>query len=166
MKLDLHYLLSAKYAQWISWVLIILFSVLIIMECFSLRISPVPVASEANNIPIVAQSNSFDAVLKSSLFGMYVSNDLNENSVKKSMLNVTLVGILFADKIDDSQVIIRAANGEEKTYSIGDTIPGDAVIKKIMTGGVLVEHHGALESLSLPKNELTFEPIPEPLKEE
>jgi general secretion pathway protein C len=168
MKFDLHYLLSAKYAQWISLALIILFSALIIMTCFSLRFSPIraPIVSESNNTPVAVQSNSADSILKSSLFGIYVSNDLNENSVKKSMLNVTLVGILFADKIENSQVIIRSANGEEKTYQIGDIIPGDAVIKRIMANGVLVERHGALESLSLPKNELTFEPVAEPLKEE
>jgi general secretion pathway protein C len=168
MKFDLHYLLSAKYAQWISVALVALFSALIIVEFTSLRFSSVrvPVTSEPTNIAAAAQQDSFESVLNASLFGIYVPTDLNENSVKKSMLNVTLVGILFADKMDDSQVIIRASNGEEKTYRVGDTIPGDAVVKRIMAGGVLVERHGALESLSLPKNELTFEPVAEPLKEE
>lgn len=168
MKFDFHYLLTAKYAQWISFALIALFSILIIAESFSLRWSPanVPIVSESLNIPVATTENTFDSVLQSALFGVYVSNDLNENSVKKSMLNVTLVGILLANKKENSQVIIRAANGEEKTYHIGDTIPGDAMIKRIMAGGVLVERHGTLESLSLPKDELTFEPIPAPLKED
>ncbi|EHL32081.1 type II secretion system protein N [Legionella drancourtii] len=167
MKFDLHYLLSAKYAQWISLALIVLFSALIIIECSALRFSPVSApAVQEKNIRVSTKSDSFESILNSSLFGVYVPNDLNESSVKKSMLNVTLVGILFADKMDDSQVIIRSAKGEEKTYRIGDTIPGDAVVKRIMASGVLVERHGALESLSLPKNELTFEPVAAPLKEE
>jgi general secretion pathway protein C len=100
------------------------------------------------------------------LFGIYVPSDLNEGAVKKSMLNVTLVGILLADKDSESQVIIRSASGEEKTYKIGDKIPGDASVERIMAWGVLVEHNGTLESLSLPKNDLVFEPVPKPLKEE
>lgn len=167
MKFDLHYLLSAKYAQWMSLALIVLFSALFLLECTALRFSPVSLpAVQEKNIPVTTKQDSFESILNSSLFGVYVPNDLNENSVKKSMLNVTLVGILFADKMDDSQVIIRSAKGEEKTYRIGDTIPGDAVVKRIMASGVLVEHHGTLESLSLPKNELTFEPVAAPLKEE
>lgn len=167
MKFDLHYLLSAKYAQWVSIALISLFSMLIVIEFSNLRFSPVNIPKiPEKNIAITAKKNSFESILHSSLFGVYVSNDLNENSVKKSMLNVTLVGILFADKKGDSQVIISSANGEEKTYKVGDTIPGDAVIKRIMASGVLVERHGTLESLSLPKNELTFEPVAKPLQEE
>jgi general secretion pathway protein C len=169
MKFDLHYLLSAKYAQWISFALIFLFSALILVEFLTLRFSPAQVSVvPATTIEISSgtKSGSFDFILKASLFGIYVSNDLNEDTVKKSMLNVTLVGILFADKIADSQVIIRSASGEEKTYRIGDTIPGDAVIKRITASGILVKRNGALERLSLPTNELTFEPVPKPLKEE
>lgn len=169
MKFDLHYLLSGKSAQWCGVALISLFSLLIILECLGLQFSPIhtPVVSTTDkNLLTANQPEDFKSIVHSSLFGVYVSNDLNETSVKKSMLNVTLVGILFAAPIDDSQVIIRASNGEEKTYNMGDTIPGEATIKRITPGGILVERHGALESLSLPKDELTFEPVPEPLKEE
>ena len=169
MRFDLHYLLSAKYAQWIVIALISFLSLLIITEFASLRFSPLSTqeASEAAKPPSsVTKENTFKSILKSSLFGVYVSNDLNTSTVKKSLLNVTLVGILFADKLEDSQVIIRGSNGEERTYKVSDKIPGDAVIKRIMADGVLVEREGELESLSLPKNELTFEPVPKPLKGE
>ena len=79
------------------------------------------------------------------------------------MLNVNLVGVLLGNTMDESQVIIQSANGEEQTYKIDDMIPGDAVIKKIMANGVLVERNGTLESLSLPKNDLTFEAVAKPL---
>lgn len=169
MKFDLHYLLSSKYAQWISLALILLFLVLIITECSMLRFSPgtvTPVPETDKTLLVAAKRDSFESILDSSLFGVYVPNDLSESSVKKSMLDVTLVGILFADNINDSQVIIHSAGGVERTYKLGDSIPGDAVIKRIMANGVLVERQGNLESLSLPKNELTFEPVAKPLKEE
>lgn len=167
MKFDLHALFSAKYAQWIIIAFISLFSILIITEYATLIFSPITIhaAPEATKeMPVIPKQNSFDAILHSSLFGVYVSNNLS--SIKKSMLNVTLVGILLAHKINNSQVIIRSATGEERTYKLGDTIPGGAVIKRIMTSGILVERNGALESLSLPKNELIFEPVAKPLKGE
>ncbi|WP_454785174.1 type II secretion system protein N [Legionella sp. WA2024007413] len=167
MKFDLQALFSAKYAQWIIIALISLFSVLIIAEYATLIFSPAHIQAEPETItemPVVAKQNSFDAILHSSLFGVYVSDNLS--TIKKSMLNVTLVGILFANEINDSQVIIRSADGEENTYKLGDSIPGGAVIKRIMASGILVERNGALESLSLPKIELIFEPIAKPLDEE
>lgn len=167
MKLDLHYLLSAKYAQWISVALICLFSILILLEFSSLQFSPAAVHALPNiekNRLVMPKQDSFKIISKASLFGVYVPDNLN--SVRKSMLDVTIVGILFADNISDSQVIIRASGGEEKNYKLGDTIPGDAVIKRIMAKGVLVERQGTLERLSLPKNDLIFEPVAQPLKEE
>lgn len=169
MKFDIHFLFSASYAKWIIISLISLFSILIIFELTTLfypatttKVAHVLDAKSMNGI----KEENFNYILKSSLFGVYVPPDLNEGNVKQSMLNVTLVGILFADNIEESQVIIRSASGEEKTYNVGDKIPGGATIKRIMPGGVLVERDGTLESLSLPKNDLTFEPVAKPLKEE
>ncbi len=116
--------------------------------------------------PLKVQSQSNDKIIYSSLFGDYVPTDLNEADIKQSMLNVELVGILFADKIEDSQVIIRDAGGEERNYRIGDSISGGAVIKRIMVDGILVEHNGSLERLNLPKQDLSFEPVARPLIEE
>ncbi|CAM2789560.1 general secretion pathway protein C [Legionella steigerwaltii] len=167
MKFDLHALFSAKYAQWIIIAFISLFSILIITEYASLIFSPIKIQAApetTKEMPLIPQKNSFDAILHSSLFGVYVSNNLS--SIKKSMLNVTLVGILFTHNLNNSQVIIRSATGEEKTYKLGDTVPGGAVIKRIMASGILVERNGTLESLSLPKNELIFEPVAKPLKGE
>lgn len=169
MKFDFHYLVSAKYAKWIIISLIALFSFLIIAQFASLFFTPirtVVLKAKDNDLKTITKQGSLNYILNSSLFGIYVPNDLNDANVKKSMLNVTLVGILFADKIEDSQVIIRSASGDEKTYKIGDKVPGEAIIKRITAGGVLVERNGTLESLSLPKNDLTFEPVAKPLEEE
>lgn len=169
MKFDFHYLVSAKYAKWIIISLIALFSLLIIAQFASLFFTPthvVVIKAKDNDLKNTTKQDSLNYILNSSLFGIYVPNDLNDANVKKSMLNVTLVGILFADKIEDSQVIIRSASGDEKTYKIGDKIPGEAIIKRITAGGVLVERNGTLESLSLPRNDLTFEPVAKPLEEE
>ena len=169
MKFDIHYLFTAKYAKWIIICIISLFSLLIIFEYstffFPLNQPPVEPSSEST-LPNKAKEESFANILNSSLFGEYVPENLNEDNVKKSGLNVALVGILLGDKPEDSQVILRSVDGEEKTYKVTDKIPGEAVIKRIMAGGILVERNGTLESLSLPKNDLIFEPVAKPLKEE
>lgn len=168
MKLDIHYLFTAKYAKWFIGSLIGLFSLLILIDYASYFFYPVVDLSLASNKNTVTKPKQDFAeyILHSTLFGVYVPNGLNESSVQKSMLNVTIVGIMFSADEEHSQVIIRSAGGEEKTYKLGDSIPGGVIIKRITASGVLVEHDGNLESLSLPKNELLFEPVAKPLKEE
>ena len=167
MKLDIFYIFATKYTKWIIISLISLCSLLICVEWASLFFSSnsaLILLDKDENPVSINEKDLFNTILNSSLFGVYVPKNLN--GVKKSRLNVTLVGILFADNKDNSQVIIRSASGEEKTYKIGDLIPGDAVIKRITSKGVLVERKGALESLSFPLNDLTFEPEAKPLKED
>lgn len=166
MKLEIHYLYTAKYAKWIIMGLISFLSLLLIITWASFIFSTKTPSVSTSTVNDSNKKNQqgFENILNSSLFGIYVPNDLN--SVKKSMLDVTLVGILLANNIDDSQVIIGSASGEERPYRVGDKIPGGALIKRITASGVLVERNGALESLSLPKNDLTFEPAAQPLKED
>jgi general secretion pathway protein C len=166
MKLDVHYFLSSKHAKGLIIGLIALFSVLTLREYSTLFLSSLREAPSTLNQPAMtpAKKKSFDALLHSSLFGVYVSNDLNGTNVKKSMLHITLVGVLLGNTEENSQVIIRSANGEEKNYKVQDKIHGGALIKRIMPDGILVEHDGNLESISLPKNELFFEPVAKPLR--
>jgi general secretion pathway protein C len=169
MKFDTQYLLSPQYARWIIPILSAFFALLILVDWSRFFFfHPASVAEAVSEKkPLQNQQHSAKrGPLHTSLFGIYVTSNLDESKVKQSMLNVTLVGVLLADKIEDSQVIIRSANGQEKTYKVNDIIPGGAIIKRIVASGVLVEHNGALERLSLPRNKLNFEPIAKPLKEE
>ncbi|ASQ45562.1 type II secretion system protein N [Legionella clemsonensis] len=100
------------------------------------------------------------------LFGEYVPANLADADIKESMLDAEIVGIMYDSKEEYSQVIIKTGGGQEKVYSIGDSLPGGAIIKRISPDGIVVLHNGALESLSLPKNELIFEAPAKPLIEE
>ncbi len=102
--------------------------------------------------------------LNTTFFGYYVPKNLSDADVKQSMLDLTVVGILFAESEEASHVIIRAAGGREQTFGVGDALPGGAIIKRITSNGVLIGRNGALESLSLQKNALTFEPPAKPLR--
>lgn len=168
MKLDMTYFLSSKYARWLIISLILVFSLLTLSEFIKL-FGSVEEQESSSNVQVVSPAppkNSLEALSQSALFGVYVPNDLNSDNVKKSMLNIALVGILLGNTSESSQVIIRLADGEEKNFKVNDKIPGGALIKKIMADGILVEHNGSLESVSLPKSELIFEPVAKPLKNE
>ena len=104
--------------------------------------------------------------LQAYFFGEFVPKDLTVSNVKRSMLDMDVVGIIFAKDEKDSQVILRTATGEEKPFGVGDSLPGGAVMKRITPEGVLVNSNGELESLSFPKNELIFGKPPIPLNEE
>ena len=115
---------------------------------------------------INAKPSSLNEGLKTAFFGDYVPKNLSESDVKQSMLNLKVVGIMFADSEAASHVIIRTANGNEQTFGVGDSLPGGATIKRITSDGVLIGRNGSLERLSLPKNALIFEPLPKPLESE
>jgi general secretion pathway protein C len=169
MKFDIQLIFSPKYAKWIIIGLIAMFSILIIYSYTSLfffKIGGSPTQNSETISVEVPKQDEARHFLKASLFGVYMPNDLNGDNVKESLLNVTIVGILYDETPENSQVIIRSSSGEEKTYVIGDKIPGGAVIKRIIPNGVLVERDGTLESLSLPKSELNFEPVAKPLNED
>lgn len=109
------------------------------------------------------KQDSFTVGLNTAFFGDYVPKSLNEADVKQSMLDLSVVGIMFSNSEKASHVIIRSAGGREQTFNVGDSLPGGAIIKRITPDGVLIRRNGQLESLSLPKNALTFEPPAKPL---
>ena len=109
------------------------------------------------------EKQSINPGLQTPFFGEYMPADLKDVSIKKSMLNLEIVGIIFSHNGQDSHVILRTASGTESAFHVGDALPGGVTIKRITADGVLVGHNGELESLSLPKNELIFEPAAKPL---
>jgi general secretion pathway protein C len=96
------------------------------------------------------------------LFGDYVP-DIATADIKQSTLDVRVVGIMYSLKKESAQVLLQEAGGEERTYIMGDTLKGGAVIKRIEKTGVIVLYKGALERLKLPKNELHFDEPEKPL---
>ncbi|MCA0403642.1 MAG: general secretion pathway protein GspC [Proteobacteria bacterium] len=108
--------------------------------------------------PLTPQSSLFS----SALFGNYVPKDLSKAVIKESMLNFKLMGVLYSATKNESQAIISDGNNE-RYYFIGDTLPGGAVIKAIRKNSVVVLYDGTLESISLQKNKLEFEPQATPL---
>jgi len=81
------------------------------------------------------------------LFGKYVP----KQTVKQSMLNLVIVGILLDNQEMASKVIIRTPSGREVSFKKGDIVPGGARILNITAESVLLDYQGSLERLELPK---------------
>jgi general secretion pathway protein C len=125
--------------------------------------------NQQETVPYIPQDTNQETQnqgLRTAFFGEFVPRTIDDGNVKQSMLNLNIVGIIFAEKEDNSEVIIQSATGEQKAFGVGDTLPGGVVIKRITSEGVLVSRNGTLESLSFPKVELNFEQPAEPLNEE
>ena len=100
------------------------------------------------------------ALFEKPFFGVYVPTNSNSALIKQSLLDFVVVGILLAEKGEESQAILRQANGEEKMYFINDKLPGGAVIKHISAREVVIFYKGELERLLLPSEKLTFGGLP------
>jgi type II secretory pathway component PulC len=73
-------------------------------------------------------------------------------------LKLTLRGLLVSVPAKDSQVIISELGKEEKVYSVGDPLPGGAILYKILIDSVILQHNGRLEKLSPPEIEEDVKP--------
>ncbi|MCH9757149.1 MAG: general secretion pathway protein GspC [Gammaproteobacteria bacterium] len=112
----------------------------------------------------VAPAMKEHLAIKAAFFGDYVPNDVGAIGVKRSSLNISVVGIVFAADEKTSHVMLELPGNQVKMFGVGDEIPGGGVIKRITPDGVLLMRDGIMESLSLPKNELLFAPPIEVLK--
>ena len=118
------------------------------------HVKPVPVLK-----PVIKHA-AVDALF----FGAYVPDDVDALGVERSSLNISVIGIMYSSDTRESQVMLDVS-GDEKSFHVGDKIPGGAVIKRITPEGVLLLRGGKVESLSLPQHELHFAPQPKPLRQ-
>lgn len=134
-----------------------------LISCFTLDKKEVVAQIRVITPKTEANQQSLKVALKTAFFGTYVPANLQEVVVKQSLLDLKVVGIMYSKNLSDANVIIRSERGEDKTYRIGETLPGGAEIKQIKPTEVIVMRNGILERLSLPKNEIIFEAPAKPL---
>lgn len=81
------------------------------------------------------------------LFG---SPDNAGPQVARTNLALTLRGTFASADPKNGIAFIADANGRERSYQVGDTLPGDALLDSVLTDHVIVRNGGALERLGLP----------------
>lgn len=118
----------------------------------------------SQNQELKAHESTVDSALNLPIFGEYVPVSLDAAGVRQSMLDLKVVGVIFAEDEQDSQVLLQKPDGQEQFFRVGDALSDGSIIKRITTEGVLFLRAGELERLSLPKEELQFRTPGNPLR--
>jgi general secretion pathway protein C len=69
-------------------------------------------------------------------------------SAPETRLNLSLEGVMVAQRPEDSGAIVAGSNGVTEHYRVGDTLPGNAQLAEVESGRVLIRRNGQYESLS------------------
>ena len=66
----------------------------------------------------------------------------------ETRLNLSLEGVMVAQKPENSGAIVAGSNGVTEHYRVGDTLPGNAQLAEVEPNRVLIRRNGQYESLS------------------
>lgn len=87
------------------------------------------------------------------LFGLteVAAPKMETANVPETTLNLVLRGVLATTPMSLATAIIsHGKQGDEQSYSVGDTVPGNASIQEIHPSHVILMRNGRLETLKLP----------------
>lgn len=74
--------------------------------------------------------------------------DVVKRSAPETRLNLSLEGVMIAQRPEDSGAIVAGSNGVTEHYRVGDTLPGNAQLAEVEANRVLIRRNGQYESLS------------------
>lgn len=75
----------------------------------------------------------------------------------ETRLQLTLQGTeVSLESASLSHAIISSPDKKAKSYSVGDSVPGGAVITKIQQNRIIIKHEGRLEQLKMPVHQLQY----------
>jgi general secretion pathway protein C len=115
--------------------------------------------SAADSAP-PAESKALDYGLISSLhlFGEPIQSAtpdvVDVVNAPKTNLQLTLRGIFQSGPSGANVAIVADSRNVEAPYRVGDKLPGDAVIRKILPYSILLERNGRMETLDLPTEDI------------
>ena len=95
-------------------------------------------------------SQSIVALDQLHLYGIYTASD----AIPISNLDLILVGTVASENAGDAYALISDQRGVTKSYQIGDTLPGGAILNKIEEDRVIINDAGRSEVIILPKPQL------------
>lgn len=71
----------------------------------------------------------------------------------ETRLNLTLRGVLATGSQPYARAIVGAGGGEERSYRVGENLPGGATLDQVLADRVILQRAGRFEALFLPKDE-------------
>jgi len=115
------------------------------------------VASASSNV------NSYNKITNFHLFGIasneapkpVVAPQPTAQEAPDTQLRLTLKGVVASGDMMDAWAIVADRTGNEDSYGIDAPLPGGAILKEIYSDRIILLHNGRLETLRLPKNDLS-----------
>jgi len=120
-----------------------------VMEALPSAPSPVArrvVAGSPVAVANMAQWHLFGEALKEEPKPLQPAADAPDTS-----LNLKLHGVLASKNPALARAIIDDGKGVEEAYAVNSNLPGGAILREIHADRVILEYHGRLEALRLPK---------------
>lgn len=69
-------------------------------------------------------------------------------------MQLVLRGVMSGDLERRDSALVEGPDGETDVYHVNESLPGDAVLRKVHRKRIVIERGGALETLSFPENEV------------
>lgn len=90
------------------------------------------------------------------LFGAWDENAMDavdgmREETVETKLPLTLIGVFVSDVPSASAAIISSGRDEGQYYSVGETVPGNAILESVDNAGVILRRGARLERLSFPE---------------
>ncbi len=162
------YLISSK-GQLLAMVLAVIFlglSILVLFQAFELFFSQ-PQFNKTKNPTLVSNQKttlSKETLSDLHLFGIYIPKSDDLNNLPESQLNLDLEGVFVSVPENLSQAVLSVPGGAQKVYYVGDKIPGNAKLYRVLPDKVIILHNGQLQTLLLPEKSLKFSPLSESIR--
>ena len=157
-----------QLTRYLPWLVNILLAVLLVntLVTVTLRWLSSPAvestpAVQAAVAPVKQQRSQPAQIAQLHLFGQaqVASSAQSPTVAPETKLNLVLRGVIASGKASDELAIIGPRGGKEKSYAIGDKLPGGAELKEIYADRVILQYRGRLETLTLQRKLLSNEEL-------
>ena len=151
-----------KLAPWVSRLLVVLIGY--VAATIALRYVPVSNTGQSvSAAPVVVTASAGPSVLQmaNNAAGRHIFGSIDAAPVKPKVekkraapvtrLNLALAGVYAANPADQALAIISANGKPEEVFRVGDTITGNAILKQVFPGEVIIDNSGQQEVLKLPE---------------
>lgn len=120
------------------------------------EVKVVAVSGSSSEPVTTVGSNDYAAVGALHLFGRQEATlpvEAPPPPVAATPLNLRLVGVFFSERGGKALALIAEGSGVERSYRVGEQLPGGALLTQVQRDNVTVTRDGQVETLHLPRLE-------------
>jgi len=100
-------------------------------------------------VPNRLGSSKVEQLISAHLFGLAKEKKVEVVEAPETRLNLKLRGVYATDDENKGYALIASGSDREKLYSIGQSVPGNAVLKAVFADRVILDRKGRYETLRM-----------------